>query len=284
MIYYDGYLYMTQAILDFQTGKTSGNDIIRINFDGSNRTSLIHSDDEYYMIMIHQEYIYYVTSSGLYRLAINYDSSPEELFSNQLFSIGSQAFCKDEFMYLSVGVYEDKDNSKTYYGAFLEINLNTFAVQVIKENQPDLYFTYIKDGLFAYTNNNDTFLYDKLTGESTYLCDEAGQVHVTDNYIFVYNGPTKLMHSDGERTLVVFDKNFNRLDSIELDDGFKHWESGAYNNQLFFFYNDPNEYFSLERIYIMKVVNGKIKPIIFSEKKPKDNHIAGYQWNINDYK
>lgn len=284
MFYYDGYLYMIQSVLDFQTGKSAGDDIVRIDPDGSNRTSIVHTDGLFHFFFLHRDNLYYVSSDKLYRYSLSGASEPEELLAGQLSSFGFQAFCVEDSMYFSVGIYEDFVNEVIHYGAFIEIDLNTLEVQVIKENQPDLYFAYINDNEFAYIYNNDTYLYDNSTGEEQFLCDEAGQVHVTEDYIFVYNGPTKYMHSDGERTLVVFDKKYNRIDSITFEDGIKHWNSGAYNNQLFLFYNDPTEYFSTERIYTITVKNGKLKQSIFSEKKPSDNNIAGYQWNINDYK
>lgn len=284
MIYYEGYLYMVQSVLDFQTGKSSGDDIVRVNPDGSNRTSIIHTDGLFHFFFLHKGNLYYVSSDKLYRYSLDGNSEPEELLVGQLSSFGFQAFCVEDSMYLAVGMYDDFANDTIHYGAFIEINLDTLEVQVIKENQPDLYFAYVHDDVFAYTYNNDTYLYDLSTGKEQFLCDEAGQVHITDDYIFVYNGPTKYMYSDGEKSLAVFDKGYNRIDSIILEDGIKHWNSGTYNNQLFIYYNDPVEYFSEERIYVISIENGKLKQSIFSEKKPSENNIAGYQWNVNDYK
>lgn len=284
IVYHDGYLYMTQSVLDFQTGRTAGNDIVRINEDGSNRTSIIHSDEEFHLFFLHKDYLYFITSNILYRYAINENSEPEPLFENQLSSIGFQAFCVGDSLYLSVGVYKDKETSKEHYGAFLEVDLNSLEIEVVKEDEADLYFTYINEDLFAYTHNNDTYLFNRETREEKLLCDEAGQVHVTEKYIFVYNGPTKYMYSDGERTLTVFDKEFNKIDSIVLEEGIKHWDSGAFSNQLFVFYNNPEDYFSLERLYVIQVIDEKLKVQLFSEKYPSKNNIAGYQWNVNDYK
>lgn len=57
---------MIQDSLEFQTGGLLGQDIIRINKDGSNRKIILHSDVSISKIFVYKNILYYQEVNSVY--------------------------------------------------------------------------------------------------------------------------------------------------------------------------------------------------------------------------
>ena len=281
IIYNNKKLYMHQITVNFQNGLTNGYDILEINQDGSDRKILAHVEEMSHInnFCVHQNRLYYkVDNNAIYSLELNSENTePKELFANQLDGIYVM-FCKDNYLYLSCGTYIDEDNVE-HYGVYGKVDLKTNEFEIIKENEGDTYFNLLDDNSIIFTRNYDTYVYLIDEKEEIKLSDDSGIVHVTKDYIYVVNGIND--HIEGSNSISVYDKQFNFIDSIVLEEGMKHCTAGAYNNQVFVLYQDPNS--KIERLYNIYVNNDKLELSEFCEVDTSIS-AAGYQFNVNDYK
>ena len=294
IIYNNGYIYMIQDSLDFQTGMLNGQDIIRINKDGTNRTVILHTDESINKIFIHKNILYYKTyateysNNKLYQFDLNSSSgTPKEVFENQIGHLGS-VFCKDNYLYIATETYTDFESNEMYYGVYGRLNLDSNVFEILKENETvnDSVinnFVLIDNDRIAYLHQNDTYVYNFNTKEESYMCDESTYINVTKNYIFISDSPIRTLDNGDKRIVSVYDKELNLVSSIELLEGMTATSRGAYNDQLFIKYDDPSEDSSISRIYRFYVDNKQLKYEIFAEADTSLT-MGGYRWNANDYK
>lgn len=279
VMYYHGYLYMKQAKLDFITAEYYGYDLLRINPDGSDRKVTAHFDGELMQLFANGKYFYYVEDWKLYRKEIENDAAPELLFPETFEQIGINNFIVNNKLYLTAGIYHD-DNSKTHYGVICEIDLKDNTICLLKENIPDMYFAHIRDDYFAYNYQGSTFLYNIGTKEDTFLSNACGQVQAGDHYFYVYNGPSYLVDQENNRKVIeVYDMNFQLIDTYEFYDGIKHYTAGVIGDDLYIYYNYPEDYGKEEKIFRLSLnKKNKLEMYEFYTTYPNENKIVGYTW------
>ena len=120
IMYHNGYIYMKQNSVDFQTGGFTGEDIVRIEKDGSNREILYHVSSPYALddVALHDGKIYFETyhesSSETNKLNVldlnDLSAEPDIILKDNIKSI-SDFFLKDNYLYLSAQTYIDDDGN-----------------------------------------------------------------------------------------------------------------------------------------------------------------------------
>lgn len=290
-VYANGYLYAVQGSVDFQTNQFDGVDLIRIKKDGSDRQVLDHDDISISQIAVHYDSLFYLAADEfIYRIDLKDPSlQPKLLFENQPFqNLGFSLFCYKDHLYLSAGQYTDKEGA-LHHDVFVKIDLNTLEITVLKEDESSLYFMILDDGMYLYNHLGDTYLFNEKTGDNKYICDAAGQVNVTNDYIYVYNGPNRFMRFDSGKQLTVLDKtDCTEIDTVDLetiDDYIYSWPAGAFQNQILFCSKRseesnasefPSASKEIETLYSFYVENGKIEYRIVDQTSSTDNNFGGY--------
>lgn len=276
LFYQNGKLYMIQAVIDFETTQIAQHfQLLEIDLDGNNRDVIFTFDNPVNEIILHRGYGYFVTHGKIGKIDLTKKETFELFEWEGIENIGN-LFAIEDDLYFSAELANI--DSQTYYGALLSYNLNTDKISVISENVGSN-VNPIGDHRFAFARNGKTYILDSETGNTEYLSEDAGQVFFTNDYLFVYNGISSQGNTEESLHLSVYNKEtLELLAETTLIPGTKICASAAHGNSLYVYYNDPEDYFSTERLYEISYEQKEIVQKIFCEKHPNDNKIQGYRY------
>lgn len=212
--------------------------LMQLDADGQNAETVIEFKEQLDRMIIHHEYIYYIThdGNGKFKLWQYHRNTKKTVMLREAADITSLRALKDKIYFVSRSEFSNDENDFTLY----EYDANSMEYKIRKENIGANYTFY--QGNLVYTRDHT---YIETDDKDQLLSDQKGLIYADDSYIVIDTVIDSISNEEkrpGLRKLLVY-KNREFLHAIEggyLDESFK-FSKGIIDHQLAIAYTSEKD-------------------------------------------